>query len=348
MKSILQSLPLLLSITTTVSAAGGGGGANFDYSQYINSEPTTEGSILLLGDSWAAIAGDYAANICGLSNSRLVTNDAQNGSTASDWAEKETAVQSMEKGEYDYEYVWLSLGGNDFLDAKCDISISDQVAEDIVTVIGQIVDNSPNPDIKILYFGYSVPSVDVCGNGQTAQLFEEQGAIIFNAIKSSAYSDYVTTFDISEMFVKWGTNGLSDEYYYYDEIHLNQMGYLHLFSSYKVQRFFGCSAAQTIELKGISAVVEGKDNPAHLAGTVITTLVGLIMGIIALVMVVNFIKNKMRARQSENLLGAEEKAETGDYVVVDEEGKKKSNWSFGKGTNKVAPVTTKDNGATMA
>lgn len=190
--------------------------------------------------------------------------------------------------------------------------------------------------------------MDVCGNGQTAQLFEEQGAIIFNAIKSSAYSDYVTTFDISEMFVKWGTNGLSDEYYYYDEIHLNQMGYLHLFSSYKVQRFFGCSAAQTIELKGISAVVEGKDNPAHLAGTVITTLVGLIMGIIALVMVVNFIKNKMRARQSEHLLGAEEKAETGDYVVVDEEGKKKSNWSFGKGTNKVAPVTTKDNGATMA
>ena len=64
-----------------------------------------------MGDSWAAIAGDYAANICGLSNSRLVTNDAKSGTTAAQWAEGETAVGSMEKAEYDYEYVWLSLGG---------------------------------------------------------------------------------------------------------------------------------------------------------------------------------------------------------------------------------------------
>ena len=111
MKSIIHSLSLLLLSTTTTVSAAGGDAANFDYTQYINSEPTEEGSILLLGDSWAAIAGDYAANICGLSNSRLVTNDAQNGSTANEWAEKETAVESLEKGEYDYEYVWLSLGG---------------------------------------------------------------------------------------------------------------------------------------------------------------------------------------------------------------------------------------------
>jgi len=153
-------------------------------------------------------------------------------------------------------------------------------------------------------------------------LFEEQGAIIFDAIKASAYADYVTTFDISEMFVKWGNGGLSDSYYYYDEIHLNQMGYLHLFSSYKVQRFFGCSAAQTIELKGISAVVEGKDNPAHLAGTVITTLLGLVMGVIGLVLAVNFIKRKLAMRNSSakvDLLEPDEKAETGDYVVVKEE-----------------------------
>ena len=214
---------------------------------------------------------------------------------------------------------------NDFLDAKCDITISDQVAADIVTVIGQIVENSPNPDIKILYFGYSVPSADVCGNGQTAYLFEQQGKIIFDAIKSSAYSSYVTTFDISEMFVKWGTNGLSDQYYYYDEIHLNQMGYLHLFSSYKVQRFFGCSAAQTIEMKGISGVIEGKDNPAHLAGNVIVGIVGFLMWAIAIVLVVNLIKKKLAERKAANkveLLDADEKANTGDYVVVDEEKKK--------------------------
>ena len=112
---------------------------------------------------------------------------------------------------------------NDFLDNKCDISSAEDVAANIVTVIGQIVENSPEKDdIKILYFGYSVPSADVCGNGQTAQLFEEQGTIIFNAIKSSNYTEYVTTFDISEMFVKWGT-GLSDSSYYYDEIHVSNL-----------------------------------------------------------------------------------------------------------------------------
>lgn len=315
MKSIYTTLSLLL-LSTAVSYA------KQDYSDYISSTTTTEGSILLLGDSWASLSGDYAANICGLSSTRQVTNAAKAGTTASQWAEGETAIQSMEKAEYEYDYVWISLGGNDFLDNKCDISLAEEVAADIVTVIGHVVDNSPNENIKILYFGYSVPSDDVCQNGMTAQLFEEQGAIIFEAIQASDYAKYVTLLDISEMFVKtWGSNGgLSDPYYYYDEIHLNQMGYLHLFSSYRVQRFFGCSAAQTVELKGITAVMEGKDNPAHLAGTIITTLVGLIMGIIGLVLVVNFIKRKLAMRRvgdsSKKVELIDKSENTGDYVVV--------------------------------
>jgi len=225
---------------------------------------------------------------------------------------------------------------NDFLDNKCDISTAEQVASNIVTVISHVVDNSSNENIKILYFGYSVPSQDVCKNGMTAQLFEEQGAIIFETIQASDYAKYVTLVDISEMFVKtsWGgssssSNGLSDSYYYYDEIHLNQLGYLHLFSSYRIQRFFGCSAAQTVELKGISAALEAKDNPAHLAGTIITTLLGLLMGIIGLVLVVNFIKRKMAMRGGMSSSGGsssinskellDESENTGDYVVVKEE-----------------------------
>ena len=70
------------------------------------------------------------------------------------------------------------------------------------------------------------------------------------------------------------------------------MGYMHLFSSYKVQRFFGCSVAQTVEMKGISAVVEGQDNPAHLAGTVAAAVVALIVGIVAIVLAVKFVKRK--------------------------------------------------------
>ena len=115
MKFITHTLALLLSTTITNCVA-----AEFDYQQYMDQyinnapEPTEEGSILLLGDSWAAIAGDYAANICGLSNSRMVTNDADNGSTASDWAEKGTAAESVANGgdgDGGFDYVWLSLGG---------------------------------------------------------------------------------------------------------------------------------------------------------------------------------------------------------------------------------------------
>ena len=105
MKSIYRTALSLLLLSTGASAA------DYDYSNYINSETTEEGSILLLGDSWAALSGDYAANICGLSNTRLVTNDAKSGTTASQWAEGGTAIESMEKAKYDYEYVWISLGG---------------------------------------------------------------------------------------------------------------------------------------------------------------------------------------------------------------------------------------------
>ena len=309
----MQLLALVAAVVLLLTTQASAKNFDFDYSSYLNtaSEPTEDGAILLLGDSWAAIAGDYAANICGLSETRYVTNDAKSGTTASQWAEKETAVDSVAKWEYDYEYVWLSLGGNDFLDNKCDIDMAEDVAANIVTVIGQIVENSPNEDIKILYFGYSVPSADVCGNGQTAQLFEEQGATIFNAIKSSNYTEYVTTIDISEMFVKWGTGGLSDSSYYYDEIHLNMLGYMHLFSSYKVQHFFGCSVAQTIGMKGMNVLVEGKDDPA---GTVIAAVLALLVGIVGLVLVVKIVKRKRAMRRSganANLLDPVEKAETG-------------------------------------
>lgn len=123
---------------------------------------------LLLGDSWASLSGNQ-------------------------WADGKTALESMTKAQYDYGYVWLSLGGNDFLDNKCDISMADDVAADIVTVISHLVDNAAKEDIRILFFGYSVPSSDVCGNGETAELFEEQGQINFDAIEQSDYSDYVTT-----------------------------------------------------------------------------------------------------------------------------------------------------------
>lgn len=190
-----------------------------------NDETTsTDGAILVLGDSWASLSGDYMSNVCGPQTTRLVQNDAKSGSTADDWASGETAVKSMTNANYDYDYVWLSLGGNDFLDAKCDISVAEQVGEDIITTISHIVDNSANPNIKILYFGYSYPSSDICGDGTTADLFDQQSALIRKAIKNSDYSKYVTVLDISKTFVTMSSSPLSDEKWYADEIHMNELG----------------------------------------------------------------------------------------------------------------------------
>jgi lysophospholipase L1-like esterase len=181
----------------------------------------------------------------------------------------------MEKAKYAYKYVWISLGGNDFLKTNCDISLADEVAGNVVNVIKQVVDASlgvANPgevasgvDIKILYLGYARPSKDVCGGGRTAKLFVKQGDIIFDAIRNSDYAEYVTLVDVNDMFVtaqegssetspQGNSLALSDPAYFEDAIHLNEAGYVRLFSGYRVQSFFGCSV---LEMATMAAMKEG-------------------------------------------------------------------------------------------
>ena len=218
------------------------------------STKANEGAILVIGDSWASLSGNYLANVCGSSTTRPIQNDAISGSTAKKWAYNRLGVEAIDKSEYEYTHVWLSLAGNDFLDNKCDMRIADKVAANVVNVIKQVVDASRGEaavgkvaykkDLKILYFGYSIPSRDVCGQGRTAMLYEKQTEIIFDAIHNSHYADYVTTIDISDIFVTSESSPLSDPSYFADAIHLNEAGYARLFSGYNVLRFFGCSAAQ--------------------------------------------------------------------------------------------------------
>ena len=211
-------------------------------------------AILVIGDSWASLSGNYLANVCGSSTTRPIQNDAISGSTAKQWAYKRLGVEAIDKSEIEYTHVWLSVGGNDLLDKKCDMSIADKVAANVVNVIKQVVDASRGEaavgevayreDLKILYFGYSIPSRDVCGEVTTATLYAKQTEIIFDAIHNSDYGEYVTTIDISDMFVTPESSPLSDSSYFADAIHLNEAGYKKLFSGYNVLRFFDCSLGQ--------------------------------------------------------------------------------------------------------
>ncbi len=205
-------------------------------------------------------------------------------------------TSSIEKGKYEYTHVWLSVGGNDFLGNQCDLSIADKVAANIVNVIKQVVDASQGQgddeategedadtqDIKILYFGYAIPSKDVCGSGQTATLFEKQRQIVFDAIHDSDYAEYVTTIDISKMLVTSESSPLSDSSYFADAIHINERGYNRIFSGYSVLRFFDCSVSQIAQL----ATVEGR--------MPVGILVGSVAAIVSVVLVAGFYVKKKR------------------------------------------------------
>jgi lysophospholipase L1-like esterase len=214
-----------------------------------------DGAILVLGDSWASLSGDVLSNICGPGTSpRNIQNDAKSGSTAAEWASKEMAASSLSKAKFDHDYVWLSVGGNDFLDSKCDIGVTEQVATNVLQVISHIVENSSNEDLRILYFGYSYPSKDICGGGTTADLFDASNKHIRDAIKNSNYSDYVKVLDISNEFVTAGSAPLSDEKWYADAIHMNQYGYVKLFSKISIQMFFGCTSVVPVLVNGVATV----------------------------------------------------------------------------------------------
>eukprot|EP00986_Skeletonema_menzelii_P017254 scaffold18509_cov158-Skeletonema_menzelii.AAC.4 len=230
------------------------GGATETTTTTTTTTKTNQDAILIIGDSWASLSGNYLANVCGPSTTRPIQNDAISGSTAKEWAYNRLGVEAIDTSEIEYTHVWLSVGGNDILDKECDMSIVDKVAANVINVIKQVVDASRGEaavgkvayreDLKILYFGYSIPSRDVCGQGRTASLYAKQTEIIFEAIRNSDYAEYVTTIDISDMFVTSESSPLSDPSYFADAIHLNEVGYKRLFSGYSVLRFFDCSVVQ--------------------------------------------------------------------------------------------------------
>lgn len=206
-----------------------------------------EGAILVLGDSWASASQDFLGGVCGLvqneagafdTESRPVTNNGIAGSTAAGWASSGKAKNAFKNAKYEYAYVWLSIGGNDF---KCGESDSNsEISENILKVIEEVIDSSSNENLQILYTGYGYPSEEQCG-GRTAP-FDDLNSIISQAIQNSSYSEKVKYIDIASKFVTPESSPFSDKQWYADDIHINESGYIKLFSMPAVQEFFGCTS----------------------------------------------------------------------------------------------------------
>jgi len=109
-----------------------------------------EGAILVLGDSWASLSGSFLADVCSLglegsgstSSGKPLTNNGKSGPTAQQWVPGEKAVNSFEKAKYDRDYVWLSIGGNDF---NCNVGTHDAIANNMLSVISDIFESSNRP-----------------------------------------------------------------------------------------------------------------------------------------------------------------------------------------------------------
>ena len=202
------------------------------------------GAILVLGDSWASASGDFLTGVCGLvengteSNEREVTNNGKSGSTAKQWVSNGVVQQSFSNTQNQFDHVWLSIGGNDFLGNNCDDGVNDEITGDIEQVVGDIFNASTNDELKILMTGYGYPSEDVCGNGRTISQFDKLNSSIQEAMNKI---DRVTYVDVSSEFVTSESSPYSDKEWYADSIHINREGYIKLFSMQPIQEFFECS-----------------------------------------------------------------------------------------------------------
>jgi lysophospholipase L1-like esterase len=215
----------------------------------------SNGAILVLGDSWASGSQDFLETVCNLvgeeSNaSRQMTNNGASGSTAQQWASSNKANDSFDTPKHDYEHVWLSIGGNDFLGGnnKCDDSEYSQISNNIVSVISDIIDHpNTNPNLKILYTGYGAPTNGgTCSNGNTeVQMSNSLRLRIQEAIADSAYSNRMVIVDIESLYVTENSSPFSDMQWYGDSIHINLDGYRKLFSLKESQEFFGCTTNPT-------------------------------------------------------------------------------------------------------
>lgn len=218
-------------------------------------------AILVLGDSWGSFSGGDLKDVCshGAIDNEVykvmaIANKAKSGSTAEEWATQDQVADSYDQKNYDY--VWLSVGGNDALGKFCAQSAFPDIVGNILQLIQDIVEESSNEDVKILFTGYGYPTMDLCMFGRTISTFDNLTAMIHEAIAASAYSSYVTLIDLSDKFVTDNSSPYSDSEFYADPIHLNQNGYDRFYAFKEIQTFFECSEASITTSSPISFEVK--------------------------------------------------------------------------------------------
>lgn len=125
------------------------------------SEETDKGPmILILGDSNAEFSGTSLNNFC---RGCTVLNKGIGGTMTPDWgmAKIMEVAQSLPEG-FVPTHVWLSIGGNDYMERhNCQDSLADQLQAEI-TEVGSNLRSVLPPEVQILMTAYAQSTNEIC------------------------------------------------------------------------------------------------------------------------------------------------------------------------------------------
>lgn len=194
--------------------------------------------VLLVGDSMSSYMGQTLESICAGTE---VFNAGIGGTTAQEWASYSSNVVNS-CGGGPWNVVYISVGGNDFLQSGCTISMSELIKNVENSVVNIVTNIAPGAE-KYLMTGYCMPTASTDGCG-TPTDFSSLSIAIQNISPSLPNG---VDFEVIESQNVCGGDAstFSNSLYFQDVIHLNSKGYCAIFTQPRVQNVLSCENAST-------------------------------------------------------------------------------------------------------
>jgi lysophospholipase L1-like esterase len=211
-----------------------------------------EADILLIGDSEAQLSLNYLEQVC---KNKKVNNLGISGSTALQWSQNErgglcagssigacSAAEAFSpKHGKGYTHLWISLGGNDFLESTC--TMPEEELQHRMNEVVRSARAAAGPAVTIVMMGYPIPTARVTESYCPG--YKPSDRMVTREAKNACATDLNCRF-VETAFVDGA--GSYDEFssghLHADEIHLNAQGYCALFTMKEVQEAFQCEPAE--------------------------------------------------------------------------------------------------------
>lgn len=239
------------------------------------------GKTLILGDSWGDFVDNPRPKGLGTNQfceSQTVYNNAVGGQTASvlggDFASQTEGVVPAE-----ITRIWLTIGGNDFLNACQTITMS-EIKTRVQNVVDQVVTTFPNAQIAMT--GYTTPP---CASDCWTPTRSSDLANVYSQLSN------ITYFNIQGWVGGSGAGSPSDSKYYQDCIHLNDAGYIKIFNGTTLGNFLCESGGFSTTLTPASS---SNDNDGDNDSAMVPIIIGVGIGVILVIAAAVYLLKKKK------------------------------------------------------